>query len=107
MSVSYGNFPYLERIQGVLDGVQRGSVEPPGPLELAALRGARVRVRGRRLVPDRLLRQAGAVLPPEVLRSGGARESGSARVPVPSFGGRGAKTQRRAEHVQKSGKEKG
>ena len=31
------HFPYLERIQGVLDGVPRGPVGPPGPLELAAL----------------------------------------------------------------------
>ena len=28
---------YLERVQGVLDGVPRGPVGPPGPLELAAL----------------------------------------------------------------------
>ena len=28
---------YLERIQGVLDGVRRGPVGPLGPLELAAL----------------------------------------------------------------------
>ena len=27
----------MERIQGVLDGVQRGPVGPPGPIELAAL----------------------------------------------------------------------
>ena len=31
------HFPYLEGIQGVLDGVSRGPVGPPGPLELAAL----------------------------------------------------------------------
>jgi hypothetical protein len=31
------HFPYLERIQGVLDGVPRGPVGPLGPLELAAL----------------------------------------------------------------------
>jgi hypothetical protein len=31
------NVPYLERIQGVLDGVRRGPVGLPGPLELAAL----------------------------------------------------------------------
>ena len=31
--------PYLERIQGVLDGVPRGPVGPPGPLEFAALLG--------------------------------------------------------------------
>jgi hypothetical protein len=30
-------FPYLERAQGVLDGVRRGLVGPPGPLGLAAL----------------------------------------------------------------------
>jgi hypothetical protein len=30
-------FPYLERSQGVLDGVPRGPAGPPGPLELAAL----------------------------------------------------------------------
>ena len=29
--------PYLERVQGALDGVRRGPVGPPGPLELAAL----------------------------------------------------------------------
>ena len=34
------HFPDLERIQGVLDGVPRGPVGPPGPLELAALLGA-------------------------------------------------------------------
>ena len=28
---------YLERVQGVLDGVPRGPVGPPGPLELSAL----------------------------------------------------------------------
>jgi hypothetical protein len=33
-------FPYLERAQGVLDGVRRGVVGPPGPLELAALHSA-------------------------------------------------------------------
>ena len=31
------HFPYLERAQGVLDGVRRGPVGPPGLLELAAL----------------------------------------------------------------------
>ena len=30
------HFPYLERVQGVLDGVPRGPVGPPGPPELAA-----------------------------------------------------------------------
>ena len=34
------HFPYMERIQGVLDGVRRGLVGPPGPLELAALADA-------------------------------------------------------------------
>ena len=29
------HFPCLERIQWVLDGLRRGPVEPPGPLELA------------------------------------------------------------------------
>jgi hypothetical protein len=29
--------PYLKRIQEVLDGVPRGPVGPPGPLELAVL----------------------------------------------------------------------
>jgi hypothetical protein len=29
--------PYLERVQGVLDGVHTGPVGPPGPPELAAL----------------------------------------------------------------------
>jgi hypothetical protein len=33
------HFPYPEGIQGVLDGVRRGPVRPPGPLELAALVG--------------------------------------------------------------------
>ena len=36
-------FLYLERIQGVLDGMPRGPVGPPGPLELAALVLAGVR----------------------------------------------------------------
>ena len=31
------HFPYLEGIQGVLDGVSRSPVGPPGPLELSAL----------------------------------------------------------------------
>jgi hypothetical protein len=35
------HFPYLERIQGVLDGVPRGLVGPPGPLGLAALPATR------------------------------------------------------------------
>jgi hypothetical protein len=30
--------PYMERSQGVLGGVRRGAVGPPGPPELAALR---------------------------------------------------------------------
>ena len=30
-------FPYLERIQGVLDGASKGPVGPQGPLELAVL----------------------------------------------------------------------
>ena len=34
---SLWNFPYLEGTQGVLDGVPRGPVGPPGPLGLAAL----------------------------------------------------------------------
>ena len=32
------HFPYLEGVQGVLDGVRRGPVGPPGPPELAAVR---------------------------------------------------------------------
>jgi hypothetical protein len=32
------HFPYRERNQGVLDGVPRGPVGPPGPRELAVLR---------------------------------------------------------------------
>ena len=33
------HFPYMERVQGILDGVRRGPVGPPGPLGLAALTG--------------------------------------------------------------------
>jgi hypothetical protein len=29
-------FPYMERIQWILDGVRRGNVGPLGPLELVA-----------------------------------------------------------------------
>jgi hypothetical protein len=29
---------YIKRVQGVLDGVHRGPVGPPGPAELSALR---------------------------------------------------------------------
>ena len=40
-------FPDLEGIQGVLDGVRRSPVGPPGPLELAALTLARTLARKR------------------------------------------------------------
>ena len=36
------HFPYMERPQGALNGVPRGSVGPPGPLGIAAVVGARV-----------------------------------------------------------------
>jgi hypothetical protein len=42
--------PYLERDQGVLDGVPRGHTRPLGPLELAALRVDRVEQRAPREV---------------------------------------------------------
>jgi len=31
------HLPYLERVEGVLDGVQRGPVGPPGPIGGAML----------------------------------------------------------------------
>ena len=46
-------FPYLERIQGVLDGVQRGPVGPPGPLVLAALGARVIEARLRHVAPRR------------------------------------------------------
>ena len=39
---SAGAFSMARCIQGVLDGVPRGPVGPPGPLELAALTGAAI-----------------------------------------------------------------
>jgi hypothetical protein len=41
------HFPYLERVQRVIDAVRRGPVGPPGPLELAALPHTRRRLDAR------------------------------------------------------------